>query len=128
MLLVDIDRFKAVNDTWGHGVGDKVLKMVARTLVGCVRVGDAVVRWGGEEFLVLVPEADAPLLADLAERMRQLVERSWVVVPDDHLSVTVSVGGALVRPGDRPLELVARADQRLFECKNTGRNRSLTGD
>lgn len=128
VLLVDIDRFKAVNDTWGHGVGDRVLKMVARTLAGCVRPGDAVVRWGGEEFLVLVPEADSGVLADLAERMRQLVERSWVVVGDEHLGVTVSVGGSLVRPGDRPSDLVARADQRLFDCKNSGRNRSSTGD
>ena len=129
VLMIDVDHFKRVNDAHGHGVGDRVLKMVARTLCGSVREKDAVVRWGGEEFLLLVPHTDLASLADLAERVRKLVEKAWVpLATGDHLSVTVSVGGALVRPEDGPSILVARADVRLFECKAGGRNRSLTGD
>lgn len=129
LLMVDIDHFKRVNDTHGHALGDRVLRMVARTLAGCVRQNDTVVRWGGEEFLILVPRANEGALADLAERVRQLVERSWVSLADGgHLAVTVSVGGSLVQPEDRPADLVARADERLYRCKAAGRNRSLTRD
>jgi len=129
VLMIDVDRFKAVNDTHGHGVGDRVLKMVSRTLVSSVREKDLVVRWGGEEFLLLVSSTDLSSLNDLAERVRKLVERAWVPLPDGkHLSVTVSVGGALVQSCDTPSTLVARADARLFDCKAGGRNRSLTGN
>lgn len=129
ILMVDVDHFKKVNDTHGHGAGDRVLKMVARTLAASVREKDFVVRWGGEEFLLLVPNTDLASLNDLAERVRKLVERAWVPLPEgDHLSVRVSVGGALVRTTDGPNDLVARADARLFECKAAGRNRSSTGD
>jgi len=128
ILMVDIDLFKKVNDTWGHPVGDKVLKMVARTLAASVRKADAVIRWGGEEFLVLVAHPSPEGLADLAERIRQLVERGWVQAADGtHLGVTVSVGGALAAVGERPTDVVSRADGRLYECKATGRNRTLTG-
>jgi two-component system cell cycle response regulator len=129
VLLIDIDRFKAVNDTHGHAVGDKVLKMVARTLGASLRQGDAVVRWGGEEFVILVSPTTLEQLADLAERLRQLVARSWVVLPEGgHLSVTVSVGAALVRQGEKAPDALARADTRLLTCKAQGRNRVLAGD
>jgi len=128
ILLVDLDHFKSVNDTHGHGVGDRVLKMVARTLGAGVRPLDSVIRWGGEEFLILVPRTSAEALADLAERMRRLIEKGWIVLPDaSHLRITASVGGSLVRSEDRAEDVVARADARLFECKDGGRNRSLTG-
>lgn len=123
ILMVDVDHFKRVNDVHGHVVGDRVLKMVARTLAGSVRDGDTVVRWGGEEFLLLVTKADLPALSDLAERVRKLVEKAWVpLVGGEHLSVTVSVGGALVRASEGPREVVERADAMLFACKTAGRN------
>lgn len=129
LLMVDIDRFKEVNDNHGHALGDKVLRMVARTLAGCIRKNDAAIRWGGEEFVVLVCRATQETLADLAERMRLLVERGWVALADgSHLSVTVSVGGAMIRPEDTVEDLVSRADRRLYECKVGGRNRSQIGD
>ena len=127
--MVDVDRFKAVNDNYGHAVGDKVLRMVARTLTGCIRQNDSAIRWGGEEFLILVSGASLDTLSDLAERIRALVERGWVALADaGHLSVTVSVGGAMVRPDDRVEDLVSRADQRLYECKVGGRNQTQSGD
>lgn len=129
LLMVDVDHFKRVNDTYGHQVGDRVLKMVARTLVASVRDRDAVVRWGGEEFLLLIPQTEEKTLADLAERVRKLLTRGWVLLADgSHLSVTASIGGALVRPSDRPEDLIARADARLLACKAAGRNRSIVGE
>jgi len=129
LLMVDVDRFKTVNDNHGHALGDKVLRMVARTLAGCIRQNDSAIRWGGEEFVILVSRASLDTLSDLAERIRVLVERGWVALVDgSHLSVTVSVGGAMVRPEDRVEDLVSRADQRLYECKAGGRNRSQSGD
>jgi len=129
LLMIDVDHFKRVNDSHGHALGDKVLRMVARTLAGCVRQNDLVVRWGGEEFLVLLSRADEELLADLAERLRSLVEKGWVALADGgHLGVTVSVGGTLVGQGDGPEESVGRADRRLFACKEAGRNRCRTAD
>lgn len=128
ILMVDVDHFKRVNDVHGHLVGDKTLKTVARTLVASVREKDTVVRWGGEEFLLLLPNTDLAGLADLAERVRSLVEQAWVPLVQGQFSVTVSVGGALVRVGDRPEDLLARADARLFACKAGGRNQSQTGD
>jgi diguanylate cyclase (GGDEF)-like protein len=121
--MVDVDHFKRVNDQHGHVVGDRVLKMVARTLTASVRDGDTVVRWGGEEFLLLVTKADLSVLADLAERVRKLVEKAWVPLSGgEHLSVTVSVGGALVGPTEGSHEVVERADAMLFACKAAGRN------
>lgn len=127
VLMVDVDHFKRVNDSHGHALGDKVLRMVARTLAGCVRQNDTVVRWGGEEFLVLLSRATEESLSDLAERLRSLVEKGWVTLPGGgHLGVTVSVGGTLVEVSDGPEEAVSRADTRLFACKAAGRNRCRT--
>jgi diguanylate cyclase (GGDEF)-like protein/PAS domain S-box-containing protein len=129
LLLVDIDKFKAVNDTHGHPAGDKVLKMVARSLAASLRDEDHVIRWGGEEFLVVVSPATAELLTEVAERLRQLVQRSWSMLPDGgHLSVTVSIGAALVRGPEPSAVALARADARLLACKAAGRNRTLAGD
>ena len=128
VLLIDLDHFKGINDTHGHGVGDRVLKMVGRTLTSGVRPQDTVIRWGGEEFLIILPRSTPETLADLAERVRMLIEKGWVILPDSsHLRVTASVGGSMVRLEDRAADAVARADARLFECKDAGRNRSLTG-
>lgn len=129
ILMVDIDFFKRVNDELGHAVGDKVLRMVARTIAGCVRNNDVAVRWGGEEFLVLVSGATPETLSALAERIRQLVGRGWVTYGNGaHRSVTVSVGGALVQPDDTSERAINRADERLFGAKAAGRNRSLVGE
>ncbi len=124
LLMLDIDRFKAVNDEFGHAIGDRVLRMVAWTLANAVRRNDAAIRWGGEEFVVICPGVDAAVLADVAERSRALIERSWIALEDGRKAVvTVSVGGALARPGDALQSLVARADERMYACKAAGRNR-----
>ncbi|MFZ2636881.1 MAG: diguanylate cyclase [Rectinemataceae bacterium] len=128
ILLLDIDHFKKVNDSYGHPTGDKVLCMVAATLMDASRPLDAAIRWGGEEFILLYPNMTIASLADIAERVRMLVEHSWIDLDDGtRLSVTVSVGGTLSSAGDTLESLTGRADSRLYECKEGGRNRVSIG-
>lgn len=122
VLFVDIDFFKRVNDSWGHHVGDLVLNMVAQTLSGGLRPLDAVCRWGGEEFVVLVSNVEDPELATLAERIRMLVEQSWVEHEGEIIRVTASFGGAVAGQKETPEAVIARADRQLYLSKNSGRN------
>ncbi|MBA4356701.1 MAG: sensor domain-containing diguanylate cyclase [Humidesulfovibrio sp.] len=124
LLFADIDNFKDVNDTFGHEVGDRVLVMVAKTLASALRGTDKVSRWGGEEFVVLVPDVDADLFWTIAERMRQLVEASSLPVPGGMLRVTVSVGGSLAVAADTLESLAERADAMMYRSKDLGRNRT----
>jgi diguanylate cyclase (GGDEF)-like protein/PAS domain S-box-containing protein len=131
ILMLDIDRFKDINDNFGHAIGDRVLRMVCWTLANAVRRNDAAARWGGEEFLVVCPRIGRKLLAEVAERVRSLIEGSHLSLEDgSRVLVTVSIGGAIVRPDDDPDALVGRADERLYFCKTTGRNKCdvLDGD
>lgn len=128
LFMADIDHFKLVNDEYGHDVGDKVLAMVAATLNSAVRPLDAAARWGGEEFILICPKV-ADALQSIAERVRMMVEQSWVELEDGRtLSVTISVGAAKVAKGDSLETLVKRADARMYEAKNRGRNRCVVGD
>lgn len=123
VLLCDVDRFKAFNDSHGHAAGDAVLRTVARTLAGGVRALDVAGRWGGEEFLVVAANATAEALEALGERLRALVGTSVVTAGDRTLSVTISLGGAAATAGDTPEALLARADAALYRAKEAGRNR-----
>jgi diguanylate cyclase (GGDEF)-like protein len=122
ILFVDIDHFKHVNDTWGHHVGDRVLRMVAQTLAHGLREYDALCRWGGEEFVLILPNVTAETLAIAGERFRMLVERSWVDFEAEQIFVTVSLGGAISRIGEAPVAAVERADANLYCSKKGGRN------
>jgi diguanylate cyclase (GGDEF)-like protein/PAS domain S-box-containing protein len=126
VLFLDVDRFKAVNDEHGHAVGDRVLRMVGQTLAHGLRPTDLPVRWGGEEFLVLMPGADAGMLATAAERLRMLVESTWLDEPTGRLRVTVSVGATLLRPGEDSSDVVDRADQLMYDAKHAGSNIVVT--
>lgn len=126
LLMIDIDHFKRVNDTYGHATGDRVLRMAAWSLANAVRRGDVAARWGGEEFVVLAPGADAAALSEIAERVRTMTEKSWLTLEDGReVRVTVSVGGAVVRAGETPALAIARADRLLYRCKEAGRNRVM---
>ena len=122
LLFVDIDRFKGVNDRFGHEVGDEALRAVARTLAQTSRDQDEVVRWGGEEFLVLMADANAATLAAIAARMRAIVKQVRLAVGGRQIHLTVSIGGTLVAPGDTPELIVARADALMYRSKNGGRD------
>ena len=123
MLFVDIDRFKAVNDVFGHMVGDRVLTAVGRTMQANLRTTDLVARWGGEEFVAIVFNVDQARLAALAENIRVLVSRSTVVAEGAEINVTVSIGATLMRPEDDRESLVARADALMYRSKTEGRDR-----
>jgi diguanylate cyclase (GGDEF)-like protein/PAS domain S-box-containing protein len=121
VMLIDVDHFKSVNDEHGHGVGDSVLRMVARTLQRAVRGSDLAGRWGGEEFLVIVSNATPDTTVNVAERIRALVAASNLSAPAS-ISVTVSVGAAVVSGGESAAQLVRRADESLYQAKHGGRN------
>ena len=125
LIFVDIDQFKHVNDTYGHASGDEVLKEVARTLRALFRDSDTVARYGGDEFVVLLPRTDRSRAGMLAERARVAVESRVFSLPGvtDPLPTTISLGIATF-PEDGPLaeSLLQHADESLYAAKNAGRN------
>ncbi|KUP96812.1 sensor domain-containing diguanylate cyclase [Thermobifida cellulosilytica] len=124
VLIVDIDHFKKVNDTHGHLIGDQVLLGVATTLSHQLRQYDVIGRFGGEEFVVLLPGADMAEACRAAERLRTRVGRMALPVNDTTVTVTVSIGVALLRVHGRDLlELMAAADLALYRAKDSGRDR-----
>lgn len=127
LLLFDIDRFKQVNDIYGHDIGDALLKAVAQTLTRGLRPADIIGRWGGEEFLVLMPDLDAVELGDLAERCRVLIAQSSVTTGASRVSVTASIGATMLHHADSAEIAVRRADQLMYESKRSGGDRTTAG-
>jgi two-component system, cell cycle response regulator len=121
LVRVDVDHFKAINDTHGHQAGDQVLADVARRLAGAVRGGDELARWGGDEFVAILPGTDKPGALRAAERLRAAVAAAPVQAAETELAVTVSVGWAHWS-GDTPDDLLARADRALYRAKDAGRD------
>ena len=122
VIFMDIDHFKRVNDTYGHAVGDRVLKTVARTFINTARSSDLMGRWGGEEFIGILRRVDLDGMRRAAERVRSLVENSHIRENGQRLQVTVSIGGTLSRTADTSQTIVNRADDLLYRSKNNGRN------
>ena len=122
VLFMDIDHFKKFNDTYGHDVGDDVLKFVANTFVSNARPFDLYGRWGGEEFIGIIRNINGKDLELLGTRIGSLVENSYIIHQDEKLSVTVSSGATLVSENDTIQSLIKRADTLLYESKAAGRN------
>jgi diguanylate cyclase (GGDEF)-like protein/PAS domain S-box-containing protein len=128
ILFCDIDYFKSVNDTFGHNLGDKALRMVAQTLRANIRETDTMGRWGGEEFLVILQDIDSQSLSTIGEKLLNLVRKSHLILPDRRiLSVTISIGGTLVQKNDTIDSVVDRADRLMYQSKANGRNRITIG-
>ena len=127
LLMFDLDRFKQVNDTHGHDVGDATLKAVAQTVTRDLRPTDTVGRWGGEEFLVLMPDLDAVGLGDLAERCRVLIAQSSVEAGSARVSVTASIGATVLSHSDSADSAIRRADELMYESKSCGGDRTTAG-
>ena len=120
LMLMDADYFKAINDQYGHDTGDEVLVLLAKTFEARVRETDTVCRWGGEEFIVLLPQTNLENAASLAEYLRSAIEKTRVA----HLPpITISIGVAQHQSGEPAENLLKRADAALYRAKNLGRNR-----
>ena len=127
LLFMDIDFFKRFNDTYGHDVGDAVLKLVANTFVANSRAFDVYGRWGGEEFVGVIRSIDAEDLVVLGNRMRVLVNQSFLMHDEARLGVSISLGATVAKPDDTAESLIKRADQLLYRSKKEGRNRLTLG-
>ena len=126
LLMVDLDHFKHVNDTYGHLAGDRVLKSVSRRIRHILHYSDTPVRYGGEEFMVILANTDRKGLETVGERLRKNIEEKPFVIDDNgvEIKVTTSVGGSICFKGDRGIEaLIERADNALYQAKGSGRNR-----
>lgn len=127
LIMLDIDHFKKINDTYGHLCGDEILKSLANLIKGCLRSMDIVARYGGEEFAVLLPETNGAEAYQTAERIRRSVEDTTFIGTEGGLHVTVSQGVAAypsIDIHDRQ-DLIAKADSALYEAKENGRNRAI---
>ena len=122
LLLMDIDLFKEVNDTYGHKIGDQVLVMVAQTLKQNIRADDALARWGGEEFILLLLDIEESDLFATAEKLRCLVEQSHLRLKGKDIGVTVSIGATAIGSEDTINSVIERADRNMYHSKHAGRN------
>ncbi len=126
LILFDIDHFKRVNDTHGHQVGDLVIAGVSDIVRGTIRASDTLCRWGGEEFLILLPDCDAPQAISLAEKVRKAVEDARINCGDRDLRVTISLGVTRIDRNEPRDAALKRADDALYDAKNGGRNKVVS--
>jgi diguanylate cyclase len=122
LMMADIDRFKQINDSYGHKAGDKALKLIARLLKQALRETDFIARYGGEEFVILLTQTPAAQAADVAEKLRAVVEKAEFNNGDARIPITLSIGFSSFHASDGPEEVFARADAALYRAKAGGRN------
>jgi len=125
VLVIDVDFFKKINDTYGHSIGDKVLRATARAIQTELRLTDPAFRYGGEEFVVILNKTGLKGALGLAERIREHIADNALQITGKTINVTVSVGIATVEPGDDMSSLFERADRALYQAKCSGRNRCV---
>ncbi|WP_299805730.1 GGDEF domain-containing protein, partial [Sulfuricurvum sp. RIFOXYD2_FULL_44_160] len=123
IMIIDVDHFKAVNDTYGHLIGDEVLKKLAKILSDGIRKSDVIARWGGEEFVVLLPDSELTSAVKLAETLRAKVAESDFTPAKN---MTCSIGVVRWNDGDTPDQLLKRVDEKLYTAKESGRNRVIS--
>lgn len=128
LCMIDLDYFKKVNDTYGHAAGDEVLQRFAQGAAAALRGPDMLARWGGEEFLLMMPTTTVDEALSVVERLRQVLATPFVWSNQPAVQVTFSAGIASMRNGERCLEAVARADAALYQSKQDGRNRTVLAD
>jgi diguanylate cyclase (GGDEF)-like protein len=124
LIIIDIDHFKDVNDTYGHAAGDQVLQLMAKLCLNNIREIDIIGRYGGEEFVILLPESSAPDACIVAERLCSLVAGEPFSTPGGDIPITISLGVSTVDENNESLEgLIKQADKSLYKAKLLGRNR-----
>ncbi|MGE5657702.1 MAG: diguanylate cyclase [Actinomycetota bacterium] len=123
LLIIDIDHFKIINDTYGHAGGDEVLAILAKTVLNCLRKADFFGRFGGEEFVAFLPETTLKTAVAAAERIRENLANIVISVDEQQIRITVSIGVASYQKEDLTIDaLLQRADKALYQAKNQGRN------
>ncbi|MCP3940869.1 MAG: GGDEF domain-containing protein [Desulfobacteraceae bacterium] len=126
LLVIDADKFKNINDRYGHAIGDKCLQEIIKRSIPLLRKNDMLARYGGEEFVVVMPETDAAGAKEAAEKIRQTIEKIEFLYKNETVKVTVSVGGTQVQEGDaNHLQVFERADIAVYKAKENGRNQVL---
>ena len=125
-IFADVDALKKINDQYGHETGDQVLKMVAQTLLSGVRPSDLVCRWGGDEFIAIIANVTPELLYVMSDRLRALVEQSFIATKSNIIRTTVSIGATIAKTDDTMETLLKRADRLLYLSKQSGRNYTAT--
>lgn len=123
LMMADLDHFKSINDTYGHLVGDKVLRCVARALTRCLREFDTVGRFGGEEFIIVLEDTPLELARKIAERLRVSIAEEEITCEGERIDLTISIGLSAAEQGDDTHSLIERADMALYDAKEGGRNR-----
>ena len=128
ILFIDIDDFRKFNNTYGHDIGDKVLKIAANTFTSAIRKTDFIGRWGGEEFIGIFPMVSNIELETIAEKIRILTENSAIREENgNRYSITVSIGGTIINELDTIDSLIKRADDKMYISKGTGKNMVTIG-
>jgi diguanylate cyclase (GGDEF)-like protein len=122
LLILDIDDFKVINDTYGHIAGDKILIFVSNMLRKTLRDGDKIFRYGGEEFIIILNRINTQKCLDIANRILKLISTNKLIYKGDSINVTVSIGATKYCVGDTPESLINRADKALYNSKNSGKN------
>lgn len=122
LLFMDIDRFKAINDTHGHHAGDQVLQATAKNMASQLRSSDVCGRWGGEEFIALLYNMNRERFGLVADKVRATIDASPVVVDGTNIPVTISIGAVVMRETDTMESLIQRADELMYQSKQAGRN------
>lgn len=126
-ILLDIDYFKKVNDSHGHAFGDEVLLMVCRSIGGVLRQLDSLIRWGGDEFLIFLPNVTKEGLQTITERIQVFIESSFIMVENQKVTVTVSIGASFAQKEETLESIIKRVDLLLYESKQNGRNKLTFG-
>jgi diguanylate cyclase (GGDEF)-like protein len=122
LLILDIDDFKSINDTYGHVVGDKILIFIANLLRSTLRDGDKVFRYGGEEFVIILNRITEEKCQEIAKRILQTISTNKLLYKDNSVNVTISIGVTKYKKGDDPDTLIDRADKALYRSKESGKN------
>lgn len=126
LLILDIDDFKSINDTYGHVVGDKILIFIANLLRNTLRDGDKVFRYGGEEFVIILNRITAEKCEEIAERILHTISTNTLLYKGESVNVTISIGATKYIDGDTPESLIDRADKALYNSKKQGKNQLST--
>jgi diguanylate cyclase (GGDEF)-like protein len=125
LAVVDIDFFKRINDNYGHSAGDKTLKVIANALKKSLRSTDFIARFGGEEFVILLPETKLADVSGPLNKIREIIKKIPFKFKNKDVSITISMGVTLFKTGDNPLQAFDRADAALYEAKNGGRDKVI---